>query len=430
MEEEKLKIVIIGLGYVGLPLAIEFSKYYSVIGFDLKIDRISELKNGYDKTKEFSKKQLFNAKNLLLTSDIQKIRNSNVFIITVPTPVNKSNIPNLEPLRLASSMVGSVLKKGDYVILESTVYPGATENICVPILEKESGLIYKKEFFCGYSPERINPGDKHHSLSNTVKITSGCDKETAMFVDNLYQKIVSAGTHLVPSIEIAEAAKVIENVQRDVNIALMNELSMIFNKLGLDTSEVLRAAGTKWNFLPFKPGLVGGHCIGVDPYYLTYRAVEVGYHPEIILAGRKINDNMGYYIVEQTVSELTKQGKSLIEAKIGIFGIAFKENCSDIRNTKVIDIINQLNELKCKVYVTDEWVEHSDVRKQYNIELIELDEIIGCDVIILAVGHDGYTKFSINQWKKMLNDRGIIIDVKSIYTKNYFKGTNIKHWRL
>jgi len=430
MEENKIKISIVGLGYVGLPLAIEFSKHFPIIGYDSNIDRIEELKKGFDKTKELSKEQLLNAKQLLFTSEVHHIKDSNIYIITVPTPVNKNNIPDLNPLKKASSMVAAALKKNDLVIYESTVFPGATENICVPILERESGLKYKTEFFCGYSPERINPGDKKHSLYNTIKITSGCNKIASDFVDWLYNKIVKVGTHPVGSIEIAEAAKVIENVQRDVNIALMNELSMIFNKLGLDTLDVLNAASTKWNFLPFKPGLVGGHCIGVDPYYLTHRAVEVGYHPEMILAGRKINDKMGFYIAEKTVEELTKQNINLIDAKIGILGLTFKENCSDIRNTKVIDIINQLNLYKCKLYITDENVDRREAKEELGLSLIKLNEVKQCDAIILAVAHDAFTEFTIDQWKIMINDNGVIIDVKSVYKKDTFQDTSIKHWRL
>tara|TARA_B100002052_G_scaffold298111_1_gene330593 strand:- start:558 stop:1850 length:1293 start_codon:yes stop_codon:yes gene_type:complete len=430
MRKNNVKIAVIGLGYVGLPLTVEFSKYFSVVGFDLDITRIKELRKGHDRTKELSKRQLQNTVNLTLSSDLNKIKNSNVYIITVPTPVNKNNIPDLKPLKKASSMVGAILNKNDLVIYESTVFPGATENICVPILERDSDLKYKTDFFCGYSPERINPGDKKHSLHNTIKITSGCNKKASDFIDWLYNKIVKAGTHLVESIEIAEAAKVIENVQRDVNIALINELSMIFNKLGIDTLDVLNAASTKWNFLPFKPGLVGGHCIGVDPYYLTHRAVEVGYHPEMILAGRKINDQMGFYIAEKTVAELTRQNINLIDAKIGILGLTFKENCSDIRNTKVIDIIKQLNLYKCKLYITDEWVDKADAKEELDVSLVDLNTIKGCDAIIIAVSHDVYTNFTIDAWKRMINDDGVVIDVKSIYKKEIFKGTAIKYWRL
>ena len=430
MKENNVKIAVIGLGYVGLPLAVEFSKHFSVIGYDLNSDRIEELNNGFDKTKELSKDELISSGNLEFVFDSQKLTSSNIYIITVPTPVNRNNIPDLSPLRDASSLVGTMLKVNDLVIYESTVFPGATQNICVPILENKSGLKYNKEFFCGYSPERINPGDKRHSLSNTIKITSGSNDKTAKYVNSLYSKIVTVGTHSVESIEVAEAAKVIENVQRDVNIALMNELSMIFNKLNLDTEEVLNAAGTKWNFLPFRPGLVGGHCIGVDPYYLTHRAIELGYHAEVILAGRKINDQMGNYIAEQTMTELTKQGINLIDAKIGILGLTFKENCSDIRNTKVVSIIKHLKQHKCKVYVTDEWVDKNDAIEELNLNLIELEEVKECDAIILAVSHDIFKKITMKQWKRMLNDEGVVIDVKSFYSRGTFKGTNIKHWRL
>ncbi len=430
MKENDIKITVIGLGYVGLPLAVEFSKYYHVTGFDLNKQRIEELNSGYDKTKEISKKSLDNTKNLKLVYKKDEIDISNVYIVTVPTPVTKNNIPNFNPLKKASALVGSILKKEDVVIYESTVYPGATEQICVPILEDESKLRYKKDFFCGYSPERINPGDKKHSLVNTIKITSGCDAKTGEFVDSLYKKIVTVGTYLVPSMQVAEAAKVIENVQRDVNIALINELALIFNKLDLDTTEVLEAAGTKWNFLPFRPGLVGGHCIGVDPYYLTHKAVEVGYHPEMILAGRKTNDNMGYFIAEQTIGELTRKGMNLIDAKIGVLGLTFKENCSDIRNTKVLSIIHSLKSYKCEVSVSDCWADEKEAKDQLDIDLVQLDTIKNYDAIILAVGHESYTKFSLNQWEGMINKDGILMDIKSIYNIDYFKGTNIKHWRL
>ena len=430
MKEKNVKIAVIGLGYVGLPLAIEFSKHFPVIGYDLNSNRIEELKRGFDKTRELSKDQLIKSDNLVFVSDHKEILKSNVYIVTVPTPVNKNNIPDLKPLEEASALVGSNLKKNDLVIYESTVFPGATKNICVPILETLSSLKYNKEFFCGYSPERINPGDKHHSLSNTIKITSGSNSKTAEFIESLYNKIVKVGTHSVGSIEVAEAAKVIENVQRDVNIALMNELSMIFNKLELDTEEVLEAAGTKWNFLPFRPGLVGGHCIGVDPYYLTHRAIELGYHAEIILAGRKINDQMGNYIAEQTVAQLTQQNINPLEAKIGILGLTFKENCSDIRNTKVVSIIKYLKQHKCKVYIIDEWVDKDDAKEELNLNLIEIKEVKDCDAIILAVAHDIFQNFTMKQWKRMLNSEGVLIDVKSLYDRGTFKGTNIKHWRL
>ena len=390
-------IAVIGLGYVGLPLAVEFSKKYSTVGYDKDENRISELKNSYDKTLEVSADELKAAKNLKLTFDAKDIAACNVFIVTVPTPVDKFNTPDLSPLASASKTVGKVLKNSDVVIYESTVYPGATEEYCVPILEKESGLKYNVDFFCGYSPERINPGDKEHSLKTITKVTSGSNEETAEFIDMLYKSIVSAGTHKASSIAVAEAAKVIENVQRDVNIALINELSMIFNKLDLDTTEVLTAAGTKWNFLPFRPGLVGGHCIGVDPYYLTHKAQEIGYHPEMILAGRRINDTMGKYIADNTIAEMTKAGIRPGGANVAVLGITFKENCPDLRNTKVPDVIKHLKTYGCKITVSDPFADINEAKEQ---------------------------------WQKMFNGNGVLIDVKSIYEKDYFADTNINHWRL
>ena len=370
------KIAIIGLGYVGLPLAIEFSKYFSVIGFDLSEKRVEDLKNGLDINKQTKKEILECSNNLLFTSDMKNISKSNVFIITVPTPVDIHNIPDLSPLKLASEMVGNFLKESDTVIYESTVYPGATEEICVPILEKKSSLKYNTDFFCGYSPERINPGDKKHVITNTVKITSGSNSETAKFVDDLYKKIVKVGTHPAGSIRVAEAAKVIENVQRDVNIALVNELAIIFNKLGIDSIEVFKAAETKWNFIPFRPGLVGGHCIGVDPYYLTHKATEVGYKPDVILAGRRINEGMGSYIADIAISEMTKESINPIDASVAILGITFKENCPDIRNTKVIDIFYKLKEFKSKIFVNDPWADKEEVKNILKIDLVDLKKLI------------------------------------------------------
>ena len=365
------KIAVIGLGYVGLPLAVEFSKKREVIGFDISKGRINDLKKGIDLTGELNKQELKTSLSIAYTSNLDDLNECTIFIITVPTPIDKQKKPDLTALKKSSTSIGKIIKKKDIVIYESTVYPGATEQICVPILEKESNFRYKKDFFCGYSPERINPGDKKHSLSNTIKITSGCDLKTGEFVDSLYNKIVTAGTYLVSSIAVAEAAKVIENVQRDVNIALVNELALIFNKIDLDTTEVLEAAGTKWNFLPFRPGLVGGHCIGVDPYYLTHKAAEVGYHPEMILAGRKTNDNMGYFIAEQTIGELTRKGISPIDAKIAILGLTFKENCSDIRNTKVVSIIHSLKSYKCKVSVVDHWADKNEAKEELNLVCLQ-----------------------------------------------------------
>ena len=422
-------IAVIGLGYVGLPLAIEFSKKYPTVGFDLNKERIKQLQEGIDKTLEVDKKEL-NAANLTYITDVTDIGDCNTYIITVPTPVDKFNKPDLNPIASASKSVGKVLNKADVVIYESTVYPGATEEFCVPILEKESGLKYNTDFFCGYSPERINPGDKEHSLKTITKITSGSNKEIADFVDQLYSSIVPVGTYKASSIAVAEAAKVIENVQRDVNIALINELSMIFNKLGLDTNEVLEAAGTKWNFLPFRPGLVGGHCIGVDPYYLTHKAQEVGFHPEMVLAGRRINDTMGKYIADNTIVEMTKAGINSVGANIAILGITFKENCPDLRNTKVPDIIDHLKTYSCEIQVTDPFADINEAKKHLYIDLLDINQISKSDAVILAVAHDEYKGIAKEQWQKMFNSNGVIIDVKSIYEKDYFTDTNIVHWRL
>ena len=430
LKQKDINIAVIGLGYVGLPLAVEFSKHYPVTGFDLDENRTEELESGFDRTNEILKSTLLEASDLAFTTKANDIEDSSVYIVTVPTPVDLNNVPDLKPLKFASELVGKILSKGNLVIYESTVFPGATEEICVPIIEQNSGLNYNKDFHCGYSPERINPGDKEHSLSNIKKITSGSTKRTAEFVDALYKKIVFVGTHLVSSITVAEAAKVIENVQRDVNIALINELALIFNKINLDTIEVLEAAGTKWNFLPFRPGLVGGHCIGVDPYYLTQKAIEVGYHPEMILAGRHINDTMGQFIAENTINELAEQGINPINAKIAVFGLTFKENCPDLRNTKVTDILDYLKSNKCQVVVTDEWANLDEVKKEYGLDLVDLDSIQGYDAAILAVGHDAYTNFTTDDWQRMLTEEGVVIDVKSLYDKDTFSGISIKHWRL
>ena len=422
-------IAVIGLGYVGLPLAIEFSKKYPTVGFDKNRDRISQLKDGIDKTLEVEKKELNEAK-ITYTTEIKDIVDCNTYIVTVPTPVDKYNKPDMESLASASKMVGKILNAGDVVIYESTVYPGATEEFCVPILEKESGLTYNTDFFCGYSPERINPGDKDHRLTTIKKVTSGSNENTAKFVDTLYNSIVSAGTHKASSIAIAEASKVIENIQRDVNIALINELSMIFNKLELDTNEVLEAAGTKWNFLPFRPGLVGGHCIGVDPYYLAYKAQEIGYNPEMILAGRRINDTVGKYIADNTITEMVKSGINPVGAKVAVLGITFKENCPDLRNTKVPDIINHLNTYDCEIKISDPFADVDEAKDFYTIDLLEKDQLTNCDVVIVAVSHDEYKKIAKEKWQEMFNGRGVFIDVKSIFEKDFFTNTGINHWRL
>ncbi len=427
---EDIKIAIVGLGYVGLPLAVEFSRKYQVVGYDINKKRINELKNGYDRTNELLDQQSSSLKNIFLTNSERSIENSNVYIITVPTPVDKNKVPNLDPLKSATRLVGKFLCKNNYVIYESTVYPGCTEEVCVPILEKLSGLKYNTNFFCGYSPERINPGDKKHNLKNIVKVTSGSNLSAASFIDKLYKSIIQAGTYKASSIAVAEAAKVIENTQRDVNIALVNELSMIFKKLNLDTMDILETAGSKWNFQKYKPGMVGGHCIGVDPYYLTHKAVEVGYHPEIILAGRKINDNMSLFISNNTIIELTKKGINPIGARIGILGLSFKEDCPDLRNTKVIEVVNHLRDHDCKVSITDAYADPSNAKERYGIDLVNLDKILNQDAIIISVSHRQYKNFSLVDWEKMLNPNGLIIDVKSLYKKSAFVGTNFSHWRL
>ena len=430
IKQKEIKIAVIGLGYVGLPLAVEFSKIYPVVGFDLNQNRINELKTGLDKNLVISKARLILPGKLSFTFNQNELKSCNVYIVTVPTPIDEFNKPVLSPITSATSMIGSLLAMGDVVIYESTVYPGATEEVCVPILEQVSSMKYKKEFFCGYSPERINPGDKEHTLTTIIKVTSGSDNITSEFVDSLYKSIIPAGTHKASSMAVAEAAKVIENTQRDLNIALINELSLIFNKLKLDTEEVLQAAGTKWNFLPFRPGLVGGHCIGVDPYYLTHKALEIGYNPEIILAGRRLNDSMGKIIAENTINQMEKSGINPKESKVAIFGLTFKENCPDLRNTKVLNIINHLKEYGCKIVVTDDCADPQEAEDFYGIKLKQLNSFQSLSAVILAVGHDVYKKISLNDWKKMIIDNGVIVDVKSIYRKDFFLNTSFTHWRL
>jgi len=424
-----IKIAVIGLGYVGLPLAIEFSKKYPTIGFDVNTDRIKELKKGFDKTLVVTSSTL-QTTNLSFALDQKEIASYNTFIIAVPTPVDKVKKPDMAPLASASKIAGQVIKKGDVVIYESTVYPGATEEFCVPILEENSGLIYNTDFYCGYSPERINPGDKDHNIKTITKVTSGSNKKTADFVDSLYQSIVLAGTYKASSIAVAEAAKVIENIQRDVNIALINELSMIFGKLGLDTNEVLDAAGTKWNFIPFSPGLVGGHCIGVDPYYLTHKAKEIGYNAEMILAGRRINDNMGKFVAENTIAQIVKAGVNPVGARVAVLGLTFKENCPDLRNTKVPDIIERLKMHDCEVATFDSVADKKEAKEYYNVDLLDLDRASNFDAIILAVAHDEYKSMSKEDVKSKLNSNGVLIDVKSVYEKDFFNNTKINHWRL
>jgi UDP-N-acetyl-D-galactosamine dehydrogenase len=402
-------IGIIGLGYVGLPLAIEFGKKYETIGFDIKQQRIDELREGKDSTLEVTAGELKEATKLVYTTRYEDLKACNVYVVTVPTPIDKHKRPDLTPLVKASEMLGKVINKGDIIIFESTVYPGCTEQDCVPVIEKTSGMRFNVDFFCGYSPERINPGDKTKRLVNIKKITSGSTPEVAVRVNELYQSIIHAGTHLASSIRVAEAAKVIENAQRDINIAFVNELALIFHKMGIDTKEVLEAAGTKWNFLPFKPGLVGGHCIGVDPYYLTHKAQELGYNPEIILAGRRLNDNMGAYVANRLLKLMIKKGIGIAGAKVLILGITFKENCPDIRNSRVIDIIEELKDLGCKVHVFDPVASHEEVEQEYGI-VMEQELSADYDGMILAVSHDVFKDLSVN---KIMKKNHACFDVKS-----------------
>jgi len=415
------KICIIGLGYVGLPLAVEFGKIIDTVGFDINKKRLEELKNGIEKTLEIEPHQLKEAVKLKYTSDIEDIRPCQYFLVTVPTPINEHKQPDLTPVIKGTETVAKVLKKGDIVIYESTVYPGCTEEICVPILEKISGLKFNKDFFCGFSPERVNPGDKVHTVTTIKKVTSGSTPEIAEEIDQLYKKIITAGTHKASSIKVAEAAKVIENSQRDINIAFVNELSLIFERLGIDTLDVLEAAGTKWNFLPFKPGLVGGHCIGVDPYYLTHKAQAVGYNPEVILAGRRINDNMGIYVANKVVKLMIQKNKKIKNAKILILGITFKENCPDIRNSRVVDVINELKEFGCVVDVCDPMADKEDVMEEYGVKLSDYSECLknDYDALILAVAHNEFKSFDISAF---VNKNVVIYDIKGILDRKIVSG--------
>jgi UDP-N-acetyl-D-glucosamine/UDP-N-acetyl-D-galactosamine dehydrogenase len=408
------KLGIIGLGYVGLPLAVEFGKKMPVVGFDINKDRIAELQAGFDRTLEVEKNELEQAGQLSYSANIDDLKGVNVYIVTVPTPVDEYRKPDLRPLESASKTVGSVLKKGDIVIYESTVYPGCTEEVCVPILEKLSGLIFNKDFFAGYSPERINPGDKQHRVANIKKVTSGSTPQVAEKVDQLYKKVIVAGTYKASSLKVAEAAKVIENSQRDVNIAFINELAMIFQRIGIDTHEVLEAAGTKWNFLPFKPGLVGGHCIGVDPYYLTYKAESLGYHPEVILSGRRINDNMGIYIANEVVKLMAKNKLPIFDAKVLVLGITFKENCPDIRNSKVVDLINELKSFGTQVDVYDPQADESEVKHEYGLAMIN-KLVRKYHAIVLAVSHREFTTLNLDDLKE---PHAVVYDIKGFLDKS------------
>lgn len=408
------KVAVIGLGYVGLPLAVEFGKKLSVVGFDINEDRISELKKGFDRTREVDESELKGATGLVFTTKLDDLRNSNFYIVTVPTPVDEFKTPDLRPLQSASKTVAKVLKKGDIVIYESTVYPGCTEEICVPVLEQESGLIFNVDFFCGYSPERINPGDKLHRVTTIKKVTSGSTPDVARKVDDLYKVIITAGTHMASSMKVAEAAKVIENSQRDINIAFVNELALIFEKIGIDTHEVLEAAGTKWNFLPFKPGLVGGHCIGVDPYYLTYKADSLGYHPQVILAGRRINDNMGLHIANTVIKLMARKNLPINQGRVLVLGITFKENCPDIRNSKVVDVIHELASFGTKIDVFDPEADPHEVKHEYGFDLISKPSG-KYHAIVLTVSHDEFRKMDLSS---LLQDHGVIYDVKGFLEKD------------
>lgn len=415
---ENARIAIIGLGYVGLPLAVEFSKKYPVVGFDINQARVDELKGGADSTLEVSAKELAEAKTLTYASDKSILSSCNVFIVTVPTPIDKFKQPDLTPLIKVSEMLGTIIKKGDTIIYESTVYPGATEEDCIPVVESVSGLKFNDDFFAGYSPERINPGDKEHRVTNILKVTSGSTPQVADFVDAIYKSIITAGTHKASSIRVAEAAKVIENTQRDVNIALINELSIIFNKLGIDTLEVLEAAGTKWNFLPFRPGLVGGHCIGVDPYYLTHKAQAEGYHPDMILAGRRINDGMGEYVVSQLVKQMMKKRIQIDGARVLIMGLTFKENCPDLRNTKVIDIVNELKEYNITVDIVDPWCSSEEAQHEYGVSTMTTAEEGIYDGIVLAVGHQKFKDLGAEVIRKLGKQSHVLYDLKYVLDKS------------
>ena len=412
-----MKIAIIGLGYVGLPLAHAFAKKYNVVGFDINTTRIEELKNGHDRTLELNEQQLQEVSGRLrYATDLEMIRDANIYIVTVPTPIDTSNQPNLTPLVKSSETIGKVLKQDDIVIYESTVYPGVTEEVCVPVLEKASGLIFNQDFFAGYSPERINPGDKEHTVTKILKVTSGSTPEIADKVDALYKSIITAGTYKATSIKVAEASKVIENTQRDVNIALINELSLIFNTMGIDTNEVINAAATKWNFIKLTPGLVGGHCIGVDPYYLTYKAEELGYKPNLILGARQINNGMGKHIAEQTVKMMIRKDKKIKNAKILVLGVTFKEDCPDMRNTKVVDIIEELKAYNCQVDVYDPWVDPDEEKQHYKHGIIAnpFESADTYDAIIVAVAHQQFKQLTASDYEKISNGDAVLIDIKGI----------------
>jgi UDP-N-acetyl-D-galactosamine dehydrogenase len=416
------RIAIIGLGYVGLPLAVEFGKRFDTVGYDIRPDRVAELREGRDSTREMTVEELGESRLLRYTTELDDIRPCNTYIVTVPTPIDAAKRPDLTPLIKASSAIGRVLKRGDVVIYESTVYPGCTEEVCVPILEQVSGLAFNHDFHCGYSPERINPGDKTHRLTNILKVTSGSTPEAAVYVDDLYSSITTAGTHRASSMKVAEAAKVIENTQRDLNVALVNDLAVLFNKLGIDTLEVLEAAGTKWNFLPFRPGLVGGHCIGVDPYYLTHKAQEVGHHPHVILAGRRTNDEMGPYVADQVIKLMVRKGINPVRARILVLGLTFKENCPDLRNTRVVDIIETLRSYNADVDVYDPWVPPEEARREYGIEPIGKLQPGTYDAVVLAVAHREFAALGAAGIRALTKPDAVVYDVKHVLPKQAVDG--------
>lgn len=410
-----VRIAVVGLGYVGLPLAAEFAKKRDVLGFDISSSRVAQLRQGVDATLELSEEELSEAKGLRFSSDIADLAECNFYIVTVPTPIDSAKVPDLTPLKKASESLAGVLSAGDVVVYESTVYPGATEEVCVPILERGSGLVLNRDFFAGYSPERINPGDKAHRVNTITKVTSGSTPEAASLIDEVYRSIVTAGTHLASSIKVAEAAKVIENTQRDLNIALVNELAKIFSRLGIDTQEVLAAAATKWNFLPFKPGLVGGHCIGVDPYYLTHKAQAVGYHPEVILAGRRINDGMARFVVSELVKTMLSKGANVKSGRVLVLGLSFKENCPDLRNTKVVDVISELESFGLSVDVCDPWVDAGEAEQLYGVNMLPEPAASAYDAVMLAVAHEQFLAWGADKIRGLLREESVIYDLKSVW---------------
>jgi UDP-N-acetyl-D-galactosamine dehydrogenase len=417
-----LRIGVVGLGYVGLPLAVEFGKRFDTVGFDIKGPRVDELRRGHDSTLETDEAELASATKLSYTTRLEDLKGCRVFIVTVPTPIDEYKRPDLTPLVKSSESVGKVLKKGDVVVYESTVYPGCTEEVCVPILERVSGLKFNKDFFAGYSPERINPGDKQHRLTTIRKVTSGSNPDVAEFVDSLYRSIITVGTHKASSIKVAEAAKVIENTQRDVNIALINELALIFNRLGIDTEEVLNAAGSKWNFLPFRPGLVGGHCIGVDPYYLTHKAQAIGYHPEMILAGRRINDNMGSYVAQQIAQLMILRKIQVRDGRILVMGLTFKENCPDVRNTKIVDVVRELEKFGAKVDVYDPWADPDEAEHEYGLRPVKKLRAGTYDAVVMGVAHDEFRKMGLGRIRKLGRKNHVLYDIKYVFKADEVDG--------